>query len=160
MKLTNQFLLLVSVIGLIGLTPVGFAAQPSYGNNISLEQAKKVANAAVKEAKRMKLKVAIAIVDTGGHLVYFEKADDTQTASTEVSIAKARSASTFRRATKVFENAVANGRTAVLGLPGAVPIEGGVPIMENKKIIGAIGISGASSEEDGVIAAAGILVLK
>lgn len=160
MKLLGRGLLLFSAIGLIGFTPLSFAAQPSYGANINLEQAKKVATAAVKEAKRMNLKVAIAIVDTGGHLVYFEKADDTQTASAEVSIAKARSASTFRRATKVFENAVANGRTAVLGLPGAVPIEGGVPIVTNKKIIGAIGISGASSEEDGVIAAAGISVLK
>ncbi|MDZ4099271.1 MAG: heme-binding protein [Methylophilaceae bacterium] len=160
MRLFDRCLLLFSAIGLIGFAPLGSAAQPSYGPNISLEQAKVVANAAAKEAQLMNLKVAIAIVDTAGHLVYYEKADDTQTASAEVSVAKARSASTFRRTTKVFEDAVANGRTAVLALPGAVPIEGGVPIMVNAKIIGAIGISGASSEEDGVIAAAGISVLK
>lgn len=160
MKLIDKFLLLLSAIGLIGFVAIATAAQPTYGNNISLEQAKKVATAAAQTAKKMNLKVAIAIVDTAGHLVYYEKADDTQTASVEVSIAKARSASTFRRATKVFEDAVANGRTAILGLPGAVPIEGGVPITTNNKIIGAIGISGASSEQDGVIAAAGITVLK
>jgi glc operon protein GlcG len=160
MRLFDRCLLLFSAIGLIGFAPLAFAAQPTYGANINLEQAKKVAMAAAKEAKRMNLKVAIAIVDTAGHLVYYEKADDTQTASAEVSIAKARSASTFRRATKVFEDAVANGHTAVLGLPGAVPIEGGIPIMLDAKIIGAIGISGASSEQDGVIAAAGISVLK
>lgn len=160
MRLMSRFMLLMSTTGLMAFSPLGYAAQPSYGLDINLEQAKKVANAASQQAVRMKLNVVIAIVDTAGHLVYFEKADDTQTASVEVAVAKAKSASTFRRSTKVFEDAVSKGRTAVLGLPGAVPIEGGVPIVMNKKIIGAIGISGASSEEDGVIAAAGVALVK
>ncbi len=160
MGLMTKFLLLLSTAGLMVFATLGYAAQPSYGPDINLQQAKQVANAASQQAVRMKLNVVIAIVDTAGHLVYYEKADDTQTASAEVAIAKAKSASTFRRATKVFEDAVVKGRTAVLGLPGAVPIEGGVPIVVNKKIIGAVGISGASSEEDGVIAAAGVASLK
>lgn len=132
----------------------------SYGPGIQLQQAKRVAEVAAREAKRLDLRVAVAIVDTAGHLVYFEKADDTQTASVEVAIAKARSASNFRRPTKVFEDAVVGGRTSILGLPGAVPVEGGVPIILNNRIIGAVGISGASSVEDGVIAAAAVSAIQ
>jgi glc operon protein GlcG len=160
MKLIDRCWLLVVAISLIVFAPAGFTAPSSYGGNISLAQAKKVASAAAHKAHQMNLQVAIAIVDTGGHLVYYEKADDTQTASAEVSVAKARSASIFRRTTLVFEQALANGRTAILGLPGAVPIEGGVPIILNSKVIGAIGVSGASSEEDGVIATTAISVLE
>lgn len=160
MKMLNKIFLILGAVGSIGFIPMSFAAQDSYGASISLAQAKQLANAAAQEARRMNLNVAIAIVDTAGHLVYYEKADDTQTASADVSIAKARSANNFRRSTKVFEDAVANGRTAVLGLPGAVPIEGGVPIVVNRKIIGAIGVSGASSEEDGVIAAVAMEALR
>jgi glc operon protein GlcG len=133
---------------------------PGYGPDIQLQDAKRIAAEAAHEADRMQLNVAIAIVDTAGHLVYFEKADDTQAASVEVAIAKARSASNFRRATKVFEEAVLSGRTSILGLPGAVPVEGGVPIVRSGKIIGALGISGATSAEDGQIASAGLAALK
>lgn len=156
----KKILLVLGLVSSISFIPEVFAAQASYGPSITLAQARQLANAAAQEAKRLNLNVAIAIVDTGGHLVYYEKADDTQTASADVSIAKARSANNFRRSTKVFEDAVANGRTAVLGLPGAVPIEGGLPIISNRKVIGAIGISGASSEEDGVIAATALDILK
>jgi glc operon protein GlcG len=160
MKVFKNLFLLLGMMCSVGFASLSFAATASYGPNISLDQAKQLANAAAQEAKRMNLNVAIAIVDTAGHLVYYEKADDTQTASADVSIAKARSANNFRRSTKVFEDAVANGRTAVLGLPGAVPIEGGIPIVVNQKIIGAIGISGASSEEDGMIAATALGTFK
>lgn len=160
MKMLNKILLILGTAGSIGFTPISFAADASYGVNISLAQAKQLANAAAQKARHMNLNVAIAIVDTAGHLVYYEKADDTQTASADVSIAKARSANNFRRSTKVFGDAVANGRTAVLGLPGAVPIEGGIPIVVNRKILGAIGVSGASSEEDGVVAAAALEMLR
>ncbi|CAG0996734.1 hypothetical protein MTYP_02603 [Methylophilaceae bacterium] len=159
----SSFRHLFLVLGMTGLFcfPAPAISQPaSYGNSISLEQARLVASAAAGEARRQKLNVAIAIVDTGGHLVYYEKFDDTQTASAEVAVAKARSANNFRRSTKVFEDAVTGGRAAVLGLPGAVPIEGGLPILLNRRIIGAIGISGASSAEDGVIAAAGVDALE
>jgi uncharacterized protein GlcG (DUF336 family) len=140
---------LIIIVGLLGfLNPVWAAPAVSYGPDIDLAHARKLAAVAATEAERMKLRVAIAIVDTAGHLVYFEKADDTQTASVEVSIAKARSASNFRRPTKVFEDALNGGRTSVLGLPGAVPVEGGVPLVREGRIIGAIGISGLHSSED------------
>ena len=126
-----------------------------YGPPITLQTAKQVAAKAMGVANQNRYRVAIAIVDTAGHLVYFEKLDDTQTASVEVAIAKAKSASTFKRETKVFEMALANGRTPILGLPGAVPIEGGIPLVENGEIIGAIGVSGVKSDQDGQVAMAG-----
>ena len=113
----------------------------TYGPSITLETAKKVA--------------AIAIVDTGGHLVYFEKLDDTQIASVEVAIAKARSANNYKRETRIFQDGVAAGRTALLGLAGAVPLEGGIPLVKDGRIIGAIGVSGVTSEQDGQVASAG-----
>jgi glc operon protein GlcG len=157
-KLMKNWMLLLALLGWFG--HAGAAPVASYGPNIQLQKAKQVAAAAAREAERLQLRVAIAIVDTAGHLVYFEKADDTQTASVEVAIAKARSSSNFRRPTKVFEDAVVGGRTSILGLPGSVPVEGGVPIVLNDKIIGAIGISGASSAEDGMIAAAAVSTVK
>ena len=110
--------------------------------------------------------MAIAIVDNHGTLVYYEMADDTQTASAHVAVDKARSSATFRRPTKAFEDAVAGGRVAILGLAGAVPIEGGLPIVVAGKIIGAIGaigaigVSGATSPQDGQVARAGLDALK
>jgi len=104
--------------------------------------------------------MAIAIVDNHGTLVYYEMADDTQTASAGIAVDKARSAATFRRPTKAFEDAVAGGRVAILGLSGAVPIEGGVPIVVAGKIVGAIGVSGAAAPQDGQVAKAGLEALK
>lgn len=131
------------------------AERESYGPPVTLETAKRVAASAAEVARQNNYRVAIAIVDTSGHLVYFEKLDDTQTASVEVAIAKARSASNYRRETKAFETALAAGRTALLGLPGAVPIEGGIPLIQGGRIIGAIGVSGVKSEQDGQVASAG-----
>jgi uncharacterized protein GlcG (DUF336 family) len=158
MKVFSRLILSLGMLGFFGHVSADQAL--SYGPGIQLQQAKRVAEVAAREAKRLNLRVAVAIVDTAGHLVYFEKADDTQTASVEVAIAKARSASNFRRPTKVFEDAVVGGRTSILGLPGAVPVEGGVPIILNNRIIGAVGISGASSVEDGVIAAAAVSAIQ
>lgn len=152
MKLFKYLILIAGLLGFFN--PVAAAPAVSYGPDIGLERARQLAAVAADKAERMQLKVAIAIVDTAGHLVYFEKADDTQTASIEVAIAKARSASNFRRSTKAFEDALNSGRTSLLGLPGALPVEGGVPLVHMGKVIGAIGISGASSVEDGIIAAA------
>lgn len=131
------------------------AQTDAYGPPITLETAKQVAAQAAEMARKHNYRVAIAILDTSGHLVYFEKLDDTQTASVEVAIAKARSASTYRRETKVFETALSQGRTAILGLPGAVPIEGGIPLVKEGRIVGAIGVSGVTSEQDGQVARAG-----
>ena len=100
--------------------------------------------------------MAIAVVDNHGFLVYYERMDDTQTASVGVAIDKAKAAAMFRRPTKAFEDGIAKGRVALLGLAGATPIEGGLPIMSGGKVIGAIGVSGANSDQDAAAAAAGL----
>lgn len=150
-------LLLLAI--LLGLPNIAIAQGIAYGTAINLEVAKKVAASAAQEARKNNFSMAIAIVDTGGHLVYFEKQDDTQIASIEVALAKARSANNFKRPTKALEDAVNGGRNSVLGLPGAVPVEGGIPIIADGKIIGAIGVSGGTSQQDGVVAAAGVKTL-
>ena len=109
-----------------------------------MADAKKAADAAVAEVPKVgSAPDAIAIVDHGGFLIYFERMDNTQLGSVEIAIEKARSAALFRRPTKVFEDALAGGRNALLALHGVVPIEGGVPIISGGKIVGAIGASGA-----------------
>jgi uncharacterized protein GlcG (DUF336 family) len=132
----------------------------SYGPAVDLEQAKRLASAAVAEANRNTWRVAIAIVDTHGFLKYFEMMDDTQTASATVAVEKARTAAMFRRSTKMFEEGIAGGRTALLGLHGAIPIDGGLPIVVNGKVIGGIGVSGLTSVQDAQVAQAGLDSLK
>ena len=112
-----------------------------YGSSIGLEMAKQLAAPAIAEARKNQWTMAVAIVDISGGLVYFEKMDDTQNGSVEVSISKARSAALFKRATKVFQDGIAGGGAGlrILTLKGAVPIEGGVPIVVDGKIIGEIG---------------------
>jgi uncharacterized protein GlcG (DUF336 family) len=132
-----------------------------YGSSIGLEMAKRLAAPAIAEARKNQWAMAVAIVDISGGLVYFEKMDDTQNGSVEVSISKARSAALFKRATKVFQDGVAGGGAGlrILTLKGAIPIEGGVPIVVDGKIIGAIGVSGGTSDQDGVVAAAALASL-
>ena len=132
----------------------------AYGPEVTLEQAKKLAAGAVVEANRNNWKVAIAIVDTHGFLKYYEMMDDTQSASANISVEKARTAATFRRPTKMFEDAIAGGRTALLGMHSAIPIEGGLPIVVGGKVVGGIGISGLTSPQDGQVAQAGLDALK
>ena len=133
---------------------------PSYGQAISLEQAKKLAAAAAAEATRNNWNVAIAVVDPHGFLKYYEMMDDTQTASATIAVEKARTAAMFRRPTKMLEEAIAGGRHALLAMPGVTPLEGGLPIVTNGKVIGGIGISGLSSSQDGQVAQAGLDALK
>jgi uncharacterized protein GlcG (DUF336 family) len=104
--------------------------------------------------------MAIAVVDNHGMLVYFERMADTQTASVQIALDKAVAAAMFRRPTKAFEDGIAKGRTALLGLRGATPIEGGLPIMMGGKVIGGIGVSGANSDEDATAAGAGLKLLQ
>ncbi|HEX2712474.1 MAG TPA: heme-binding protein [Candidatus Acidoferrales bacterium] len=122
---------------------------------LTLNAAKKIAAAAEAEAMKRKATVVIAVVDDGGHLILLERLDDTQVASVEVAIGKARTAAIFRRPSKVFEDQVHEGRVAALALPGATPLQGGVPIIANGKVIGAIGVSGNTPQEDEDIAKAG-----
>ena len=137
--------------------------QPNmYGPSITADQAKAVAAPAVAEARKNQWTMAIAIVDTAGDLVYFERMDNTQVGSVEVAIAKARSAARFKRPTKAFQDALAAGGEGlrILALDGAIPVEGGLPLVSGGRIVGAIGASGGSSQQDGVTAAAGAAVLK
>jgi len=132
------------------------AEVPGYGNEITLDMAKKAMAAAEAEAKKNKWAVVIAIVDTHGLLVMLQRMDNTQTAGVRVGIEKARTAAMFKRPSKVFQDAVAEGRLTVLGLPGATPIEGGLPLMQGARIIGAIGVSGMSPQQDAQVAKAGV----
>jgi glc operon protein GlcG len=137
-------------------------APPAYGEPITIDQAKKVAGAAAAEAKKNNWFMAITIVGPYGDLIYFEKMDNTQHASTAISQHKARAAATFRRPTKAFEDRIAQGGAGLtaLTLDGVIASEGGVPIMIGGKIVGAIGTSGATGAQDGQVAMAGINALK
>jgi uncharacterized protein GlcG (DUF336 family) len=135
---------------------LAFAQAPSYGpSDVTLDQAKKMAANSVAHAQKSKWPVAIAIVDRHGFLVYFERLDDTQTGSIDVAIDKAKAAAMFRRPSRAFEEGIAKGRNALLGLRGATPITGGVPIVVGGKIIGGVGVSGASADQDEEVALAG-----
>jgi uncharacterized protein GlcG (DUF336 family) len=133
-----------------------------YGAPISLENAKKVAAPALAEAAKNNWTMAVAVVDTGGNLVYYEKMDNTQLGSATVAIDKARSAALFKRPTKAFQDALAAGGDGlrILRLQGAVPVEGGIPLMVEGKIVGAIGVSGGASSQDAQCAKAGADILK
>jgi glc operon protein GlcG len=128
--------------------------------SLSLEDAKKAAAGATAEARKNNWKMAIAIVDDGGHLIYFERIDDTQVGSIDVSIGKARTAMDFKRPTKALEDAVNAGQNAILSFPNILPREGGLPFVVDGKVVGAIGVSGGKSSEDAQVANAAIDALK
>lgn len=152
-----------SLLSVCALSAAAFAQQaPSYGAPITLAQARKVVAAAEAEAAKNKWNVVVAIVDTGGNLVLLERMDDTQIFSIEIAQKKARTANGMRRPSKVFDDLIAGGGVGVrvLGIDQLVPIEGGIPLMVEGKIVGAIGVSGVTSQQDGQIAAAGVAALK
>jgi len=134
----------------------------SYGTPITSDVAKKVAAAALAEARANGWTMGAAIVDPAGILVYFEKIDDTQNASPRIAIDKARSAAMFKRPTKAFQDSVEKGGVflRVMGLRGASFVEGGVPIVVNDRIIGALGVSGGTSEQDGQCCKAALEAIK
>lgn len=134
---------------------------PPYGRSITLAEAKKAAAAALAPAKEHGWTVAAAIVDPGGHLVYLEKLDETQVGSVVVAEQKARSAALFKRPTKMLQDVLAKGGDGlrVLRLQGAIPVEGGVPLLVGGALVGALGISGGSSAEDEACAEAGAKAL-
>ena len=137
------------------------AAPADYGPPITNEQAKAVAAAALAEAKKNNWRMAFSIVGPAGELIYFERMDGTQLASAELAQAKARTAVLFRRPSKVFADQYAAGNTAFATFPEKpVASEGGLPITVNGKIIGAIGASGGTGQQDGVAAAAGASAAK
>lgn len=145
---------MVKFFGLLGfllcVAPVFAQMAIPYGAPVSSETAKKLAAGALAEARRNKWNMAVAIVDPAGDLVYFEKIDHTQAASVVIAVDKARSAARFKRPTKALQDVLAAGGEGLrlLGLSGAVPVEGGVPIVVNGTITGAIGVSGGTSQQD------------
>jgi uncharacterized protein GlcG (DUF336 family) len=145
-----------------GQTPLQPPPIIPYGLPISIEDAKIVAAAAVAEARAHNWAMAVAIVDPAGFLVYFEKMQDTQNASGELSIEKARTSALFRRPTKVFQDALAAGgdNLRVLGLTGVIPNGGGFPLVVAGRLIGAIGVSGGSVEQDAQVGQSGVAALK
>jgi uncharacterized protein GlcG (DUF336 family) len=142
----------------LALFAVSASAQqrPGYGTPVTTNQAKKMAAAVVAECMSNKWNVAVAIVDTAGGLVYFERMEDTQTASLDIAIMKARAAATYRRPTRAFVDAIAKTGPAVMTLPGVVASPGGVPIFVDGKVTGAIGVSGVTGDQDEQCAKAGL----
>ncbi len=151
-------------LGLILLSSVSALAQSPapYGLPISLENAKKAATAALAEARKNNWTMAVAVVDPSGTLIYYEKMDNTQNGSAKVAINKARSAALFKRPTKAFADRLTSGNAGlpVLAIEGAVPLEGGIPLFIDGHLVGAIGLSGDTSDHDGQCAQAGADALK
>ena len=159
-RLVRMFL--VIAVFVFAVSTVTAQLPNPYGTPIGIDAAKKAAAAAVAEAKKNQFTMAIAVVDTAGNLVYFEKMDGTQMASVTIAVDKARSAALFKRPTKALQDGLAAGGVGLrfLALQGAVPVEGGVPILLDGKIVGAIGASGGTSDQDGVCASAGANTFK
>jgi glc operon protein GlcG len=152
----------VALITLLCAASVLAQAPNPYGPPVSVENAKKAAAAALAEARKGNWNMAVAVVDTGGILVYYEKMENTQIASADIAIEKARTAVRFKRPSKAFQDLVAGGGAGlrVLGLRGVTPVEGGIPLIINGQIVGAIGVSGDAAEHDGLCATAGAATLK
>src|SRR5713226_7623425 len=148
---------LKTVVAVFGAIPLAATshAQVIDKKALSLAAAKKIAAAAEADAKAKNARVVIAVVDDGGNLLVLQRLDDTQVASVDVAMGKARTAAIFRRPSREFEEQVKNGRIAALALPGATPLQGGIPITFDGKVIGAIGVSGESPAQDEEIAIAG-----
>jgi uncharacterized protein GlcG (DUF336 family) len=127
-------------------------------NALTFADTKQIAAAAEAEALKNNWRVTIAVLDDGGNLLFLQRLDEAPLGSIVVAQEKARTALLFKRPTKVFEEIIASGRTAMLTLPGATPIEGGLPLLNNGQIIGAIGVSGVQSPQDAQIAGAGVEV--
>ncbi len=152
----QRLLLTLSVFALC----LPLCAQLATKKSLTLEVAKKIAAAAEVEARKNNWTVVISVVDDGANLVYLEKIDGTQIGSIDIAQMKARTAIRMKRPTKVLEDAVLGGRNTVLKLPDVLPVEGGLPLVVDGQMIGAIGVSGVTSAQDGQIAAAGVKALE
>jgi glc operon protein GlcG len=135
---------------------------PPYGPPIGIENARKVMAAAEAEAAKNKWPVVIAIIDSGGYVVMLHRLDDTQLSSLEIAQGKAKTALKFKRPTKVLDDAISSGGAGLrfLALKDIIPLEGGLPILNDGKIVGAIGVSGVLSAQDAQVARAGTEALK
>jgi uncharacterized protein GlcG (DUF336 family) len=148
---------------LLGVALLAFATtasaqdkRPDYGTAINAAGAKELAARAIAECQKNSWNVAVAIVDNHGFLVYFERMDNTQTASMDIAVGKARSSATYRRPTRVFAETINKGSPATGTLPGVFASPGGLPIMVDGKVTGGIGVSGATGDQDEQCAKAGL----
>jgi len=163
MSSKNALKVLVVTLCVVCILGNALAQMPNaYGPSVTLETAKKVVAPAIAEAAKNNWTIAVAVVDPGGNLVYYEKMDNTQLGSANVSLDKARSAALFKRPTKAFQDALATGgeNLRILRLQGVVPVEGGFPLIMDGKIVGAIGVSGMTSAQDAQCSKAGADSLK
>jgi len=158
MSLVKRILSLI-VLAVFAALSVNANAQLADKKVLTLEAAKKIAVAAEAEARKNNWNVVIAVVDDGGHLVYLQRIDGTQTGSIDVAIGKARTSAAFKRPTKVFDE-LAKTRPSITSIsPTAVLLEGGVPVVVGGQVVGAVGVSGVTSQQDAQIAEAGIAAL-
>ena len=158
MSLVKRMLSLIALAVFVGLS-MNANAQLADKKVLTLEAAKKIAAAAEAEARKNNWNVVIAVVDDGGHLVYLQRIDGTQTGSIDVAIGKARTSAAFKRPTKVFDE-LAKTRPSITSIsPTAVLLEGGVPVVVGGQVVGAVGVSGVTSQQDAQVAEAGIAAL-
>jgi glc operon protein GlcG len=143
---------------LIAFTAVAAAQdrRPDYGPAVNTAAAKKIAAAVLAECQKNKWNVAVAVVDPHGYLVYFERMENTQYASNDIAIGKARAAATYRRPTRAFAEVINKGGPATATLPGVFASPGGVPIMADGNVTGAVGVSGVTGDQDEQCAKAGL----
>ena len=151
---------LFATLGALSAAAMAQSPPPAYGESVTLDQARKCMAAGEAEMKKNGWQMVITVVDTGGFAVAVARVDGAQYASVEISRAKAWAAAGFRRPTKVFFEGVGKGNTYLMSLPGVVASEGGIPIMMGGKIVGAVGVSGGTGQQDGVAAQACVDALK
>ena len=149
-------ILCAALFALLAMQVSAQEQRPGYGPSINIAAAKKIAAGVIAECQSNKWNVAVAIVDTHGGLVYFERMEDTQTASLRIAIDKAKAAAMYRRTTRVFLDTINKAGPAIMTLPGVVASPGGVPIFVGGKVIGAVGVSGVTGDQDEQCAKAGI----
>jgi uncharacterized protein GlcG (DUF336 family) len=138
----------------------GEPPRPEYGPDITIEAAKKIAAATVAECAANKWNVAVAVTNTHGSLVYFEQMNNTQSASGRIAIDKASAAAMYRRPTRAFVDAIAKSGPAVMTLPGVVASLGGLPIFSGGRVIGGVGVSGVTGDQDEQCAKAGLAAMQ
>ena len=137
----------------------GEAPRPEYGPDITIEAAKKIAAGVIAECSSNKWNVAVAVVNTHGSLVYYERMNNTQSASAQIAIDKAKVGAMYRRTTRVFAEVIAKSGPAVMTLPGVVASPGGMPIFSGGKVIGGVGVSGVTGDQDEQCAKAGLAAM-
>jgi len=155
----TMHILCVTLFAVVSMQVSAQEQRPGYGPSVNIATAKKIAAGVVAECQSNKWNVAVSIVDTHGSLVYFERMEDTQTASMDIAIMKARAAATYRRTTRVFADVIAKSGPAIMTLPGAIASPGGVPIFVGGKVIGAVGVSGVTGDQDEQCAKAGLAAM-